>query len=100
MENSVAELIDELNWVDSLPDEVAWVKVETEGRVIVNCFKGFLRCPEVKCDFGWVNFQSELDAEAVEVVQDWLPSVSEILEALFNPVARCGREVVDEVPDG
>jgi len=68
MENSVAELIDELDWVNALPDEVAWVKVEPEGWMVINCFKGFLCRPEVKCDFCRVNFQSKLDAEAVEVV--------------------------------
>ena len=88
MEDPVRELPDECGWIDALPEQVAGIEVETETGMVADGFQCALGSPEVEGDFGWMNFQSKINAKTVELVQDRRPDLGEFSEAIVNHLVR------------
>lgn len=98
--DAIREGANEIDGIDTLPDEVAGVEVEAEFLAPVECLECAFGGVEVEGDFGGVNFEGEFDATVFEDVENWVPAFGEELEAAFDHGFGGGREVVEEVPDG
>ena len=59
MEDAVGESVDELDGIESLPDQVGGIEVDAEGGVVVECVECVLEGDDVVSDFGWVDFEGE-----------------------------------------
>src|SRR5205085_11264789 len=85
--------------IDALVAEVRGVVVEAEALVTVDGFDGALGGGGVEGDFGWVDFEREIDVHFVKLREDRLPAVGEIIETLLPIFLIGGREGVDRMPD-
>ena len=54
--DAVRKCPDELNRIDSLPNQMAGIKVETELRAIVQCLERHLSRIDIKCNFSRMHF--------------------------------------------
>ena len=98
--DAVRELADELRGIHALPQEMARIEVEAERRTVVDGFQRLLGGVDVKRDFRRMDFQRELDAVFVEFVQNRIPHLREVLEAVVDHLVGDRREAVQHVPDG
>src|SRR5687768_11703715 len=98
--DTLREAVDELSRVDELPVEVAGIEVEPEGFAVVNSLQRPLRGVDVVGDLGGVYLEGEPDALLVKDVEDKIPPLGEVLEALVNLLLGSWREEVELVPDG
>ena len=96
----LAEGADELHVVDALVAEVAGVVVEAEALVVADGVERALGGGDVEGDFGRVHFEAEVDVVLLEDLEDGLPALGEIIEALLQVSLVSGREGVNRVPDG
>ena len=101
---SVVDLLtkgaDEFHVVDALVAEVARVVVKAEALVVADGVKCALGGSDVEGDFGRVHFEAEVDVVLLEDLEDGLPALGEIIEALLQVSLVSGREGVNRVPDG
>lgn len=97
--NTIGEVPNELDGIDALPDEVAGVKVEAELFAIVEGLERRFRGVDIKCDFGGMDFQRELDAAFLEDVENRVPAVGEQLVTGVVHFPWRGGEIVEQMPD-
>ena len=60
------------DWINALPNQVAWIEVETEFFPMANCFQSSLSSIDIECDFGRVYFECEPHPTLAEHVEDQL----------------------------
>ena len=97
--DSVAEHIDELDRIDTLPEEVAGVEVEAERLVVPDGLQRRLCAVDVVGDLGWMHFQRELHADFAEDIEDGTPPSSKVLEALLDAIGARRRKEIPVRPD-
>src|SRR5580698_7639090 len=99
VENAVLEGVQEANVIDALIGEMGGVEVKAESRMTVEGINGALGGGDVEGDLGRVNFQGEVDVDAVEFIQDRFPAAGEIFKAVLPVLLGSRREGVEAVPD-
>ena len=80
VEDAVGKGADELDVIHALVAKVRGVVVETESLMATYRFDRTLGRSNVESDFGWVNFQREVDVQLVVGVKDRAKPVSEVLK--------------------
>ena len=96
----LTEGADELHVIDALVAEVAGVVVEAKALVVADGVERALSGGNIEGDLGRVHFEAEVDVVLLERLEDGLPALGEIIEALLEVGLIGGREGVDRVPDG
>src|SRR5215204_3060184 len=86
--------------VHELPVQVARVEVEAEGLAPAYRLQSTFRRVDVVGDLGRVHLEGEPDALLVEDVEDRVPPLGEVPEALVDLFLTRRREEVELVPDG
>ena len=74
--DAVGEIPDEFHVVHALVTKVGGVVVETETFVTADRFNGALGGGDVKGDFGWVDFEAEINIKGIKGVEDRKPKRS------------------------
>lgn len=97
--DAIAECLDKGHRIEELVDQVAGIEVDPKGRPPPNRGQGLLSGGDVVGDLGRVDFESELDTNFIEDVEDRVPAIGEILVAGLDCCRIVGREGVDHVPD-
>src|SRR5947207_9444889 len=99
LEDPLAELLDEDERVEHLPDQVARVEVEAPV-VAVEPLDRLLGRVDVVGDLRRVHLVREADAELLELVEDRVPALDEEVPALLVDREPLRRPDVPALPDG
>ncbi len=97
--DAIRERSDELYWIDSLPDQVARIKVESELFTMAQRLKSSLGGIDIERNLGRVHFQRELDTTLTEHIQNWIEPIRKLLETGFDHRLRNRRERVQHGPN-
>src|SRR3954468_1721701 len=95
----VAEVPEEADRVEVLPDEVAGVEVQPEGRPVPDRGHRGDGRPAVVRDLARGDLVREADPDLVEDVEDGIPAPDEVLVAALDHRGRTRREHGHRVPD-
>ena len=96
--NAVWECAQKLNWIDSLPNQVTGVKVETELGAMIECFQRHFRSVDIKRDLRRMHFQSKSDSVLGKLIQDRIPPFSQQRKPIVDHGLRHWRKRIVEVP--
>ena len=97
--DAIWESANELDWINSLPNQVARIEVETEFFAMAQCFQGALGSVDVERNLSWVNFQCELHSALAKNIEDRIESLGEQLEARVDHLVRYWRERIQQMPN-
>ena len=92
--DAVGKLGQEANGVDLLPVQVARVEIEAESFTAVYRFDGALGGDDIEGDLRRMHFKSKTHPALVEHVENRVPHLGEVLEALFDRLFRHRRKTV------
>lgn len=95
----VGKLADELDGVDSLPNQVAGIEVEAELLAVADGIERPASGEQVECDLSRMHLQRESHAAFAEDIEDWIPALGKLLEPIDDHRLRHGRERVEQMPD-
>src|SRR5262245_5158682 len=97
--DAIREETNKLRRINTLPQQVAGIEIETELLAGVERIDRALGGVDVEGDFGRVYFQRELHAAFLEYVENRVPALGQQRETGVDHRARHRRKVVHEVPD-
>ncbi len=87
------------NWIDELPQQMAWIEVEAEFWSTFHGFERALGSINIERNFGRMNFEREFYTAFGKDIEDRVPALCEKLEAIVDHLAWHWWKIVDQVPD-
>src|SRR5215212_1222843 len=98
VKNAIREFVNKLCRVDKLVDQMAGIKVDAKGGVVIDGFERTLHGDDVIGDLRWVDFQRKFHALLLEFIKDRRPTLGKILVTRINIFLAGGREEIELGP--
>src|SRR6478736_3459541 len=99
MVNAVRKFAEELDRVNALPEQMAGVEIEAELFAIVEGLERSPRGHQVERDLRRMHLERIPHAALAEHVEDRIPAIGELPEALDDHRVGHRREGIEQMPD-